>query len=85
MNSRCRSAQLAAPWLLKTAAINWLIFFGIGCVLALLSVKAARMYAAMLFAFGLMLWGQGNLWNADYGVLAGREVDLAEHSSRSAV
>ena len=30
-----------------------------------------------LFAVGLLLWGQGNLWNADYGVLAGQDVDLA--------
>ena len=77
--------QLAAPWLLRTAAINWLILFGVGCVVALLSRTAARMYAAVLFAFGLLLWGQGNLWNADYGVLAGREVDLAEHASRAPV
>src|SRR5688572_16817467 len=76
-------AQLAAPWLLRTAAMNWLILFGIGCVVALLSKRATRVYAAVLFAFGVMLWGQGHLWNADYGVLAGREVDLAEHAARS--
>ena len=68
---RGRFGELAAPRLLRTAAINWLILFGIGGVLALLSRAAARMYAAVLFAFGLLLWGQGNLWNADYGVLAG--------------
>lgn len=76
-------SQLAAPWLLKSAAINWLILFAIGCVLAVLSETAARIYAAVLVAIGLTLWGQGNLWNADYGVLAGREVDLAEHAARA--
>src|SRR5688572_27725476 len=75
--------QLAAPWLLKTAAINWLILFGVGCLMALVSRTAVRVYAAVLFAFGLVLWAQGHLWNADYGVLAGRDIDLAEHSSRS--
>jgi hypothetical protein len=74
--------QLAAPWLLRTAAMNWLILFGLGCAIALVSRTPVRMYTALLFAFGLMLWGQGHLWNADYGVLAGRDVDLAEHTSR---
>ena len=74
--------QLAAPWLLKSAVINWLIILGIGCVLALFARNAVRVYAALLFVFGLLLWGQGHLWNADYGVLAGRDVDLAQHSSR---
>ena len=74
--------QIAAPWLLRSAAVNWLILFGAGCVLAALSETATRVYAAVLLAAGLTLWGQGNLWNADYGVLAGREVDLAEHAAR---
>ena len=74
---------LASPWLLKTAAMNWLIFIGVGCVIAVASATATRIYATLLFALGLMLWGQGHLWNADYGVLAGRDVDLAEHASRS--
>jgi hypothetical protein len=75
--------QLAAPWLLKSVAINWLALFSIGCALALVSRTAVHVYSALLFAFGLLLWGQGHLWNADYGVLAGREVDLAQHAARS--
>ena len=39
------------------------------------------MYAAWLLAFGLLLWGQGNLWNADYGVLTGDDIDLTVHAS----
>ena len=64
--------QLAAPWLLKTVAVNWIILLAAGCVGAVLSDRLTRMYSAVLFALGLLLWGQGNLWNADYGVLAGR-------------
>ncbi|RPI55069.1 MAG: hypothetical protein EHM55_08965 [Acidobacteria bacterium] len=75
--------QLAAPWLLRSAATNWLILFAPGCVIAVLSERATRVYAAVLLAIGLTLWGQGNLWNADYGVLAGRDVDLAEHAARA--
>jgi PA14 domain-containing protein len=76
-------SQLASPWLLKTAAINWILLFGLGCVVAVLSRYLAEVYAAILFAVGLVLWGQGNLWNADYGVMAGQELDLAQHSGRA--
>ena len=69
--------ELAAPWLLRTVALNWIVLVAVGCVFALISERAARMYAAALFAAGLLLWGQGNLWNADYGVLAGQDLDLA--------
>ncbi len=76
-------SQVAAPWLLRSTVLNWLILFAIGCVLAVLSETATRIYAVILLAVGLTMWGQGNLWNADYGVLAGREVDLAEHAARA--
>jgi len=75
--------ELAAPWLMRAAAINWLILFAIGCLLALLSEQAARMYAAVVFALGLLFWAQGNLWNADYGVLAGQDLDLTTHAWRA--
>ena len=76
-------AELAASRLLRTAGLNWLILLAIGAVVALLSERLARMYAAVLFATGLLLWGQGNLWNADYGVLAGQDIDLSVHAWRS--
>ncbi len=75
--------QIAAPWLVRAAGLNWLVLLATGCLVALISQAATRMLAAVLFVFGLLLWGQGNLWNADYGVLAGRDVDLAEHASRA--
>ena len=75
--------QIAAPWLVRAAGLNWLVLLATGCLVALISQAATRMLAAVLFVFGLLLWGQGNLWNADYGVLAGRDVDLAEHASAS--
>ena len=75
--------HIAMPWLVRAAAINWLGLVAIGCVVALLSQAATQLYAAVLFVFGVVLWGQGQLWNADYGVLAGRDVDLAAHASRA--
>ena len=75
--------ELARPWLLRTTAINWLMLFAVGCAVALISERAARIYAAVLFAAGLMLWGQGNLWNADYGMLAGQDLDLTQHAGRA--
>lgn len=75
--------ELAAPWLMRTVAINWLILLAAGCALALLSEQAARMFAAIVFAFGLLCWAQGNLWNADYGVLAGQDLNLAVHAWRA--
>lgn len=76
-------ADLAAPWLLRTVTFNWMILLAAGCVIAVLSEQLTRIYAAMLFAIGLLLWGQGNLWNADYGVLAGQELDLSAHAWRT--
>ncbi|HKY22375.1 MAG TPA: sulfatase-like hydrolase/transferase [Vicinamibacterales bacterium] len=75
--------ELAWPWLLRAVGINWIILFAAGCVFALISDRLTRMYAAVLLALGLLLWGQGNLWNADYGVLAGQEIDLSGHAWRT--
>src|SRR4029453_4493345 len=75
--------ELATPWLLRTVMLNWIVLLAIGCVFALISERAARVYAAALFAVGLLLWGQGNLWNADYGVLAGQDLDLAANAWRA--
>src|SRR5687768_7965712 len=76
-------AELAAPWLLTTTALNWIILLAAGCVIAVISEQLTRMYAVMLFVIGLFVWGQGNLWNADYGVLAGQELDLSVHAWRA--
>jgi hypothetical protein len=75
--------ELAGPWLLYAALMNWLILFGLGCAIAVISKRVTLTYSALLVALGLVLWAQGNLWNADYGVLAGRDLDLAEHASRA--
>ena len=75
--------ELAAPWLLRTVALNWLILVAAGCVIAVISEQLTRMYAAMLFVIGLLLWGQGNVWNPDYGVLAGQNLDLTVHAWRA--
>ena len=75
--------ELAWPRVLRTVAVNWIILLGVGCVIAVLSERWTRAYAALLFALGLLLWGQGNLWNADYGVLAGQDLDLNAHAWRA--
>jgi hypothetical protein len=75
--------ELAAPWLLRTTALTWILLLAIGAVPALFSQRLARMYAALLLALGLLLWAQGNVWNADYGVLAGQEIGLDEHARRA--
>jgi hypothetical protein len=71
------------PRLLRTAGIHWIMLMGVGAAIALLSERTVRLYAAALLAIGLLFWGQGNLWNADYGVLAGQSLDLSAHASRA--
>ena len=71
------------PRLVRTAGIYWITLIGVGGIIALLSERSTRLYAAALFAIGLLFWGQGNLWNADYGVLAGQDLDLGAHARRA--
>jgi hypothetical protein len=71
------------PRLLRTSLIYWIVFMAAGAAIALLSERWTRLYVAALFAIGLLFWGQGNLWNADYGVLAGQDVELATHAWRA--
>jgi hypothetical protein len=75
--------ELLTPWLVRSVLANWGILFAIGCVCALVSERLTRVYAAVLLGLGLLLWGQGNLWNADYGALTGDEIDFAAHAWRS--
>jgi hypothetical protein len=74
--------DIAWPRLLESFVRNWIILFVIGCGIAVISWRLTRMYVALLLATGLLLWGQGNLWNADYGVLAGQDFNLAQHAGR---
>ena len=32
--------ELALPWLLRTAGVNWIVLFSVGCVLALFSDRS---------------------------------------------
>ena len=66
-------SQMAAPWLLAVVGVAWGLLMVPG---ALVSERFIRVYAAMLFALGLLLWAQGNLWVGDYGVLDGSEIDF---------
>ena len=61
---------------------GWAVLLAIGCVICLLSVSLTRLYAALLLAFGVLLWAQGNLWVGDYGALDGRAIDWARLAGR---
>ena len=67
--------DIAWPWLLLAVAATWSLLLGIGCLICLLSLRLTRLYAALLLAFGILFWAQGNLWVGDYGALDGRAIE----------
>ncbi len=75
--------DIAWPWLLMAVGGGWTILLGIGCVICLLSNRLTRLYAALLFAVGVLLWAQGNFLVADYGLLFGEGLDLRRHVWRA--
>jgi len=70
---------LAFPWLVGVVLIAWAVLVAIGCVLP---EEVTHGYVALLFAVGLLLWAQGNLWVGDYGVVDGTEIDFSRLESR---
>ena len=62
---------------------SWAILLGIGCVVCLLSDRLTRLYAALLFAVGVLVWAQGNLLVADYGLLYGEGLNLSHYAWRA--
>ena len=75
--------DIAWPWLLMAVGGGWAILLSIGCIMCLLSIRLTRLYAALAFAVGVLLWAQGNLLVADYGVLFGEGLDLSRHVGRA--
>ena len=75
-------AAIAFPRLLALTVVSWTVLVAIGCVLALVSARFTRAYAALLFAIGMLAWVQGNLLVGDYGLLTGEELDLARYAGR---
>ena len=70
---------LAPQWI-------WLLGPVVGILAALGVILPAgwfRRYVAALFALGVLLWVQGNLLVADYGLLDGGGLDLASHAWRA--
>ena len=59
--------DIAWPWLLMAVGGGWTLLLGIGCVICLLSDRLTRLYAALLFAVGVLLWAQGNFWSQTMG------------------
>ena len=71
--------ELAPGWV-------WLLGPVVGVLAGLSIVMPARWfprYVAALCAVGVLLWAQGNLLLADYGLLDGGELDLASHAWRT--
>ena len=52
--------DIAWPWLLLAVGGAWALLLSISCVICLLSDWLVRLYAALLFAVGVLLWAQGN-------------------------
>ena len=75
--------DIAWPWLLLAVGGGWTMLLGLGCVVGLLSARLTRLYAALLFAGGVLVWAQGNVLVADYGLLFGEGLDLSRHSGRA--
>ena len=74
--------DIAWPWLLLAVGGAWVMLLSVGGVLCLLADRLARLYAALLFAVGVLLWAQGNLLVADYGLLTGEGLDLSRQTWR---
>ena len=73
--------SLAPRWIALLALASALLA-AVGLVLP---PRAFRRYVAGLCAAGVLLWAQGNLLLADYGVLDGGGLDLASHVGRGPV
>ena len=79
-----RAEFLAPFWSLAPRWIGLLGFLGglLAAVGLLLPPRAFQRYVAGLCAVGVLLWAQGNLLVADYGLLDGSGLDLAAHAWR---
>ena len=85
MHATNRPEFLASFWSL---APHWLWLIGpvvgvLGAFGLILPAQWFRRYVAMLSAVGALLWVQGNLLVADYGLLDGGDLDLASHAWRT--
>ena len=82
-----RAEFLAPFWSLAPAWI-WLLAPVVGTLVAIGLVLPTRWFAryvAVLFAIGMLLWVQGNVLLAEYGLLDGEGLDLAAHAWRAPV
>ena len=74
---------IAFPRLIAAVGISWMLLMAAGCVTAMLSRRLTRIYAALLFGAGVLVWAQGNLLVGDYGLLTGEELDLGAQAWRA--
>ena len=79
-------AEFLAPFWSLAPRWVWLLAPIVGTLVAIGLILPARWFAryvAVLFTIGVLLWVQGNLLIADYGLLAGEGLDLAPHAWRA--
>jgi hypothetical protein len=79
-------AEFNAPfWTLvrPLVAAGGAIALALAAIGIMLTTRMSRYYIALLFGVGLVLWIQGNLLVADYGVLDGTEIDWTIESWRN--
>ena len=79
-------SEFSAPF--WSLAVHWfpalaLSASGLIALGLLIPERVVRPYVAGLFAFGLLLWLQGNLLIVNYGVLNGQAIDWSVHAGRS--
>lgn len=82
-NNRAEFAEpfsASLTYLLPALLILTLILTAIG---GLLARRGLRVYIALLFAFGLASWIQGQLLVADYGLLDGQGIDWQRRAGRT--
>jgi Sulfatase len=85
---QANTEEMAIPLIsfLKTLALPGLISLFVLCLVGLLlRGKSHQIYISVLFAFGVLVWLQGNFLVWNYGLLNGRGIDWAKDVWRGLV
>ena len=74
--------RVLLPWAAVAAVLGWAALVAAGAVMCLVSERLTRVWAAVLFAVGGLMWVQGTFLVPDYGPMFGERLDLALHDGR---
>ena len=74
--------RVLLPWAVAAAFLGWAALMAIGAIACLVSERLTRVWAAVLFAAGGLMWVQGTFLVPDYGPMFGERLDLALHDGR---